>query len=61
MLEEAVRLLEASRGGFMEDRQFDDVRVDSHIVTAITAARAALDLAQSGDAAETGEASNPDA
>lgn len=48
MLEEAVRLLEAVRqdtgrrgGGF----DFEDARVDAHLVTALSAARAALSVA----------------
>ncbi len=43
-LEEVVRLLESVRGGIgaMEKPDFDDGRVDGHVVTALSAARAAL-------------------
>ena len=46
ILEEVVRLLESVRGGIgrMDKPDFDDGRVDAHVVTALSAARAALNL-----------------
>lgn len=44
-LEEAVRLLESARMGSSSGEGFDDARVDGHITTALTAARAALAVA----------------
>ena len=43
-LEEVVRLLESVREGIgrMDKPDFDDGRVDAHVVTALSAARAAL-------------------
>ncbi len=45
-LEEVVRLLESVREGIgrMDKPDFDDGRVDAHVVTALSAARAALNL-----------------
>jgi hypothetical protein len=47
LLEEAVRLLEAARTGPTGGEGFDDARVDGHIATALTAARAALSVTNS--------------
>jgi hypothetical protein len=46
-LEEVVRLLKSVREGIgrMDKPDFDDGRVDAHVVTALSAARAALSLA----------------
>ena len=46
-LEQVVRLLESVREGIgrMDKPDFDDGRVDAHVVTALSAARAALNLA----------------
>jgi len=46
-LEEVVRLLESVREGIgrMDKPDFDVGRVDAHVVTALSAARAALNLA----------------
>jgi hypothetical protein len=46
-LEEVVRLLESVREGIaaMEKPDFDDGRVDGYVVTALSAARAALSIA----------------
>ena len=46
-LEEVVRLLESVREGIgrMDKPDFDHGRVDAHVVTALSAARAALNLA----------------
>ena len=46
-LEEVVRLLESVREGIgrMDKPDFDDGRVDAHVVTALSAIRAALNLA----------------
>ena len=45
-LEQVVRLLESVREGIgrMDKPDFDDGRVDAHVVTALSAARAALNL-----------------
>ena len=45
-LEQAVRLLESVREGIgrMDKPDFDDGRVDAHVVTALSAAKAALNL-----------------
>jgi hypothetical protein len=45
-LEEVVRLLESVREGIgrMDKPDFDVGRVDAHVVTALSAARAALNL-----------------
>jgi hypothetical protein len=45
-LEEVVRLLKSVREGIgrMDKPDFDDGRVDAHVVTALSAARAALNL-----------------
>jgi hypothetical protein len=45
-LEQVVRLLESVREGIgrMDKLDFDDGRVDAHVVTALSAARAALNL-----------------
>ena len=47
ILEEAVRLLESVREGIgrTEKLDFDDKRVDSYVVSAISAARSALNIA----------------
>jgi hypothetical protein len=47
-LEEVVRLLESVREGIgrMDKPDFDDGRVDAHVVTALSAARAALNLVE---------------
>ena len=46
-LEQVVRLLESVREGIgrMDKPDFDHGRVDAHVVTALSAARAALNLA----------------
>ncbi len=46
-LEQVVRLLESVREGIgrMDKPDFDDGRVDAHVVTALSAAKAALNLA----------------
>jgi hypothetical protein len=46
-LEQVVRLLESVREGIgrMDKPDFDDGRVDAHVVTALSATRAALNLA----------------
>lgn len=49
-LEEAVRLLESVRADSEGGRGFDDARVDGHVATALTAARAALAVANRGAA-----------
>jgi hypothetical protein len=56
-LEEAVRLLEAVGRSVaaLEKPDFDDKRVESHVVTALSAARAALSVAQRREPAEGGE------
>ncbi len=54
-LEEVVRLLESARTGPTTDHDpdFDDGRVDSYVVAALSAARSALNVASGrGDAAE---------
>lgn len=51
-LEEAIRLLESVRGTYQEHGDFDDARLNSHLVTALTAARAALNIAR-GVSADT--------
>ena len=45
-LEQVVRLLESVREGIgrMDKPDFDDGRVDAHVVTALSAAKAALNL-----------------
>ena len=45
-LEQVVRLLESVREGIgrMDKPDFDDGRVDAHVVTDLSAARAALNL-----------------
>jgi hypothetical protein len=50
-LEEAVRLLESVRRSVaaLEKPGFDDKRVESHVVTALSAARAALSVARGRD------------
>ncbi len=47
ILEEVVRLLESVREGIgrTEKPDFDDKRVDSYVVTALSAARSALNVA----------------
>ena len=47
ILEEVVHLLESVREGIgrTEKPDFDDKRVDSHVVTALSAARSALNIA----------------
>jgi hypothetical protein len=47
-LEQVVRLLESVREGIgrMDKPDFDDGRVDAHVVTALSAARAALNLVE---------------
>ena len=47
ILEEVVHLLESVREGIArtEKPAFDDKRVDSHVVTALSAARSALNIA----------------
>ncbi len=47
ILEEVVRLLESVRGGIgrMDKPDFDDKRLDSYVVTALSAARSALNIA----------------
>ncbi len=55
VLEEVVRLLESARTGSTPDHDpdFDDGRVDSYVVAALSAARSALNVASGrGDAAE---------
>ncbi len=44
-LEEVVRLLESARTGPNPDHDFDDGRVDSYVVAALSAARSALNVA----------------
>jgi hypothetical protein len=54
-LEEVVRLLESARTGPTPDHDpdFDDGRVDSYVVAALSAARSALNVAsERADAAE---------
>jgi len=54
-LEEVVRLLESARTGPTPDHDpdFDDGRVDSYVVAALSAARSALNVAsERTDAAE---------
>ena len=54
-LEEVVRLLESARTGLSPDHDpdFDDGRVDSYVVAALSAARSALNVASGrADAAE---------
>jgi hypothetical protein len=54
-LEEVVRLLESARTGPTpdHDQDFDDGRVDSYVVAALSAARSALNVASGrGDTAE---------
>ena len=47
VLEEVVRLLESARMDMdaMDRPSFEDGRVDSYVVTALTAARAAMNIA----------------
>lgn len=52
-LEEVVRLLESARTGPNPDHDFDDGRVDSYVVAALSAARSALNVA-SGRAESAG-------
>lgn len=57
-LEEVVRLLESVREGIgrMDKPDFDDGRVDAHLVTALSAARAALNIvARRENPVEAGE------
>jgi hypothetical protein len=46
-LEEVIRLLESVREGIgrMDKPDFDDKRLDSYVVTALSAARSALNIA----------------
>ena len=58
ILEEVVRLLESVRDGIgrMDKPDFDDGRVDGYVVTALSAARAALNIAaRSQEPAEAGD------
>jgi hypothetical protein len=58
VLEEVVRLLESVREGIgrMDKPDFDDKRVDSCVVTALSAVRSALNVAAlRKDPAEAGE------
>jgi hypothetical protein len=59
-LEEVVRLLESVRDGIgrMDKPDFDDGRVDGYVVTALSAARAALNIAARRQ--EPAEAGEPD-
>ncbi len=45
IIEEVVRLLESARLNPAEGPDFDDKRVESHVVTALSAARSALNIA----------------
>ena len=60
ILEEVVRLLESVRDGIgrMDKPDFDDGRVDGYVVTALSAARAALNIAAWRQ--EPAEAGEPD-
>jgi hypothetical protein len=53
-LEEVVRLLESARTGPTPDHDpdFDDGRVDSYVVAALSAARTALNIASGREGAE---------
>jgi hypothetical protein len=58
VLEEVVRLLESVREGIgrMDKPDFDDKRLDSYVVTALSAARSALNIAAPReDPAKAGE------
>ena len=52
ILEEVVHLLESVREsiGQMDSPDFEDGRVDAHVVTALSAARAALNVGRGGAA-----------
>ena len=60
ILEEVVRLLESVREGIgrMDKPDFDDGRVDGYVVTALSAVRAALNIAARRQ--EPAEAGEPD-
>ena len=53
ILEEVVRLLESARTGPTPDYDpgFDDGRVDSYVVTALSAAKSALNVASGRESA----------
>lgn len=46
-LREVIRLIESLRAGLSGAGDFDSVRLDSHLVTALTSAKAALAIATS--------------
>ena len=59
-LEEVVRLLESARTGPVPDHDpdFDDGRVDSYVVAALSAARTALNVASGRE--DAGGSANPE-